>query len=850
MDNMIAKELKTENEVSNLFDEVEKETKSNITKNTKKLEEEIKDLEDHSIYKINKELEGKGYRYNSTALFCPFETNPQYYLRIGRNTSKYEYSIGMFSSNNEFENKTSISYDSKPITAINNRREKELKNQVKININPEYDEEEKPFPEGVLEKGLNRFSIDLGNVSDFEQITKDFKTYEEKKDKIHEEESEDIVETKVFHEFKDYPVEIREIAINIIDEDKVFDNIINTVSMLHKGNNNLKEALVLVCGSVYIDEPVQTEISGKTGTGKTNIVLAVVDNYPVHHVKVLRTVSSKNIYYDKDNYNSDYNILVHDDVLLTEGNVETIKELTDNKKRPKELKTVSKIEGTNKAVTYTLDGAFLNVLTYAKTNPDEELSDRLFKGFVEEDEDKSEVKRFIKRNSLIKMKDNHDLKLLNQINQCSIQYLIEKNVSVYNPFILLLIPDEFNNRDILNFISLSNAKTFYHYSERRKLKVKGKTVLIGTLEDYKYILRRWDIDTQKYKLSERQKTILNNISVYDSKEDFYDFVEQKTLEYRRIDSKGAKTTFRKELDTIPSLVKRLGVNKDTLKQDIYQSTKGRNKKNLEELGLIEKLVLDEDEYNSPYVFGRIKSDIEEEVPISNNNIDNMDINQIYQYFNQLETKRSILMYFLNGYNFSISYKRKSFLDTYSSNYNVPITDYDSLCNFIESFLIEFEKLPNEEEEKTVENIFKNYEYLEETEKNLYSIENGFLYPYKKTTETSSNAKKDKESLLIKDNNLNINNETGKEEESVDIDVVYYNYPNLYHMIINFLKEKGTETKKNIVYHIAEKYETDPESEDFELTILQIDKTLKQMVENKELKKNYDKYSIIKGAAKP
>ena len=54
-----------ENKVSNLFDEVEKETKSNITKNTKKLEEEIKELEDHSIYKINKELEGKGYRYNS-----------------------------------------------------------------------------------------------------------------------------------------------------------------------------------------------------------------------------------------------------------------------------------------------------------------------------------------------------------------------------------------------------------------------------------------------------------------------------------------------------------------------------------------------------------------------------------------------------------------------------------------------------------------------------------------------------------------------------------------------------------------------------------------------------------------
>ena len=390
---MIAKDFKTENEVSNLFDEVEKETKEDITKISSSLEEEIQELEDQSIYKINNELKEKGYRYNSKALFCPFDTNPQYYLKIGRNTSKYEYSIGLFNANNEFENKTSISYDSKPITAINNRREKELKNQVKININPEYPEEEKPFPEGVLEKGLNRFSIDLGNVSDFEQITKDFKTYEEKKDKIHKEESEDTVKTDVFSSFEEYPLEIKEIAIGIIEEDKLFDNIINTVSILHKGNDTLKEALVLICGSVYIDEPVQTEISGNTGTGKTNIVLAVVDNYPVHHVKVLRNVSSKNVYYDFESYNSDYNILVKDDVILNESNIETEKELTDNKKKVKELKTVNKVEGTNKAVTYTLSGTFLNIYTYAKTNPDEEFSDRLFKGFVEEESDKSESKQ-------------------------------------------------------------------------------------------------------------------------------------------------------------------------------------------------------------------------------------------------------------------------------------------------------------------------------------------------------------------------------------------------------------------------------------------------------------------------
>ena len=844
---MIGKDFIRDNEVSNLFNEVEKETEEDITKKNKQLEEDIRDLERPSIYKTNKALEEKGYKYNSNGLFCPFNTNPQYYLRIGRNPSKYEYSIGLLNSNNEFENKTSKIYDIKPITSFNERRERELKNQVKININPEYEED--PFPDGTLEKGLNRFSIELSNVPDFEQVTNHFKDYEEKKAKVHESKPEDIVETAVFSSFEEYPSKIKEIAIDIIEEDKLFDNIIKAVSILHKGNNNLKESLILVCGSVYIDEPVQTEISAGTGAGKTNIVLAVVDNYPVHHVKILRTVSSKNIYYDKDNYNTDFNILVHDDVLLNEGNIETIKELTDNKKRPKELKTVSKIDGTNKAVTYTLDGSFLNILTYAKTNPDEELSDRLFKGFVEEDTDKSEVKRFIKRNALIKMKDNKQLKLLNQINQCSIQYLVERKVSVYNPFILLLNPDEFNNRDIAFFISLANAKTFYHYSNRRKINIKDRTVLIGTLEDYKYILRRWDKDTQKYKLSERQKAILNNISEYDSKKEFYDFVEEKTIEYRNIDSKGAKTTFRNNLDTIPSLVERLGVNKDTLKQDIYQSTKGRNKKNLEELGLVEKLVLDENEYNSSYVFGRIKSDIEEEVSVSENNIDNMNNNEIYQYFNTLETKIKLLIYFLNGYNISISYRRKVFLDTFCSNYTEPITDYDSLCNFIESFILEFEDLP-EEDELDIENIFRNFEYLEETEKNnSSSIGNGFLYPYQKTTENSSNAKQDKESLLKQENIININNETEKEEVSEGIDVLSYNYPMLYNMIIKFLKGKGTETKKNIVYHIAENYETDPYSEDFEHTTIQIETTLKQMVENKELKKDYNKYSIIEGAVK-
>ena len=845
---MLRNDFKTENEVSNLFNAVEKETKDNINKKNSNLEEELRELTDHSIYKPDKLLMEKGYRYNSDGLFCPFETNPQYYLRIGRNANSYEYSIGLLNADNEFESKTSKYYNAKPITVINDSRDKQLKNQVKININPEYPEEAKPFYDGVLERDLNRFSIDLSNVSDFEQINKDFKVYEEEKAKLPESTDEDIVEEEVFHSFNDYPSEIREIAIKIIEEDKLFDTIIDTVSILHKGNDKLKESLVLVCGTVYIDEPVQTEISAKTGAGKTNIVLAVVDNYPVHHVKILRTVSSKNIYYDFESYNEDYNILVHDDVLLSESNIETEKELTDNRKKIKELKTVNKESGTNKAVTYRLKGTFLNIYTYAKTNPDEEFSDRLFKGFIEEDTKKSDVKNFIKRNALIKIKDNKDLKLLNQINQCSIQYLIERNVSVFNPFILLLNPEEFNNRDISNFISLANAKTFYHYSKRRQIRVKNKTVLLGTYEDYKYILDRWDTDIQKYKLSENQKAILNNITVYDSLEDFHEYVEGKSLEYKSAESSGTKTAIKEELDTIKSLSKRLGINSRTLKVDLDGSTEGRNKKNLEELGLIEKVLLDEDEYKSPYVYGRIKADIEEEVSISNKSIDTIDIFELYPYFNALEVKRSILNYLLHGYNFSNIYKGGIFLNNFCSNYKEPITDYDSLCNFIESFIIEFEKLPDEEG-IDIDNIFNNFQYLDETERYLYTYNTENLYQIKKTTETSLNHELDKD-LLIKSNNIqciNIKNE--KEEVSEGIDKIFYNYPNIHSMIKGFISNKGTVTKVSIFYHIAERYDTKPESEDFEYTTMQIETTLNQMVKNQELIKDFDKYSINEGAVK-
>ena len=89
-------------------------------------------------------------------------------------------------------------------------------------------------------------------------------------------------------------------------------------------------------------------------------------------------------------------------------------------------------------------------------------------------------------------------------------------------------------------------------------------------------------------------------------------------------------------------------------------------------------------------------------------------------------------------------------------------------------------------------------------KKLYTYNKGNLYSSKKTTETSSNVNQMEESLILDENIKDIHKKSEKEEESVEIEEVYYNYPNLYHMIMNFMMEKGIESKRNIVYHISEK----------------------------------------------
>ena len=124
-----------------------------------------------------------------------------------------------------------------------------------------------------------------------------------------------------------------------------------------------------------------------------------------------------------------------------------------------------------------------------------------------------------------------------------------------------------------------------------------------------------------------------------------------------------------------------------------------------------------------------------------------------------------------------------------------------------------------------------------------------MYSQKQTTETSSNVEQIDKSL-IKSENINvISIENEKEGFSEGIDKISYNYPNIYSMIKGFITKNGTVTKSSIFYNIAERYNTDPESEDFEFTILQIDKTLRQMEENQEILKDYDKYSMIEGAVK-
>lgn len=820
------------NENNNLKQEFREDFYSEASKQSKtsslNLDKQIEDIKNASIFKIPSSLNKNKFKYTQEALYCNLNieyNQREIYLRIGREESKFTYCIGYFSedvSEDNFKKLSPFYKNKKPITEEDNNRNKFLGKYSKGKFG--------------IEEELSEVTIELINVNDYEVITHDFKVYEEIADRIESESSEE--NNIKYLEFSDYPIDIQEEAKKQIQEDKLFENILFSVSITHNGDDILKDLLLLVFGSVFVSEPVSTEVGGDTGTGKSDLVYYTSDNYPKRYIKKLRKFSSKFVYYAKDSFDKKFNILLFDDIDFSkEDNIETVKTFTDNREKVKKLDTVVKENNENKAKTFSLNGKFLGILTYAKSNPDEELSNRLFKSSIDDKKDKSEVKNTIKKNALTDIDNNELLQKINLINQCSIQYLIEEDFTVFNPFNILFNPKDFNNRDVSSFISLVNAKSFYHFKERRSISINDKKIVIGSLEDYKFVYDKWDNDIQKYKLSPNQEKILQLLPSFDSEDEFLDYAEAKQEEYSVIESSKAKELFRNELFTVNSLSKKLNVQVKTLKKDLDNSQEKGNKKHLLELGLIYRTQLNPNTYNSPYIYGKVNNMVFN----SDNIMDIMDISKLYPLFNNLNVKISFLIYLINRYNILISYKKKKFIYSYCSNYQYEIKDYDSLCSFIESFIDNIGDWASQDV-ASIEDLKIHFKILRESEKFLkeYIIEKNISMS--KTSESSSINKQDNKEWINQENIYNIHNETEKEEVSeeindkIDIDT---NLSELIQMNLEYYKE----LTKNELF---EKLEINPNSDDHQ--ILKIEKTLDGLVKSKILRikeKGFKRFYVLR-----
>lgn len=638
-----------------------------------------------SIYKISDKLIEKGYFYDDDGLYCPLVG--AYYLKISREATQYSYTIGLY-INNDFEVESLSFTCKKPINVEHGDRNKKLGEYVKkINKKAIADDEEPIFIKGVLSNALETIAIDIGNERDYPQINKEFDTFK-KELKESEDNDEDDEEIEYPQSFEDYPKYIQDQAIKLLESGDLFGKLENSISLTHKGNENLKKKLLLVIASILFDSPVQSEVGGNTGKGKTDVVKETIANFPDKYIHIVRTISPKNIYYDRDSYNDDFNIIVFDDVVLNESMIEVIKELADNNKKVKELKTV--IDG--KAKKFTLKGKFLVILTYAKSNPDEELLNRLYKlGIgVYSKEDEVSIKGKIKDNEMIDAENNKMIQLYREIMKASIHKLISYDITIFNPYISFFKPDEFNNRGIKSFISLVKSASFYNYNNLKSITINNQEITIGSYDDFSLVTGLWSEDAivQNNDLNDRKQEILKYLPEM-TMEEAFKHNEEVYNKWSKSDSKAYRNKLLEKEYTLKNIARYLGVNPDTLRNDLDRNRDG-TAKSLIDLGFVGKIKFDDDNVKSPNIYYKIKNDGE--------SLKSNESNRYNRYFTftddniDLKSKINIIKQLLLSVNISINNRGYIYLKKYCEEYveDIKLEDYDSMFNFIDGFFKDFD----------------------------------------------------------------------------------------------------------------------------------------------------------------
>lgn len=668
-------------------------------------------------YCIDNFLKDAGWEYNRKGIYIPYniksdDKEDNIYLNIRREEDtrkKIELVFTWTEKNgNTFKPKRSFSFNN----PLNIGKEKILDELIelisysgKLNKNPGDDENYTTFTNDFIEKIINSEGLSI-----LKKVK--YKSSSDKKEK----EKEPKVEDKTDETFDNYPEIIQDEALKIINEDTLFDKIKDSISLTHEGNEKLKKRLPLIIASIFVGEPVQTEINADTGQGKTDNAVETVKNFPQQYVKILRTISPKNIYYDRESY-GDYNILIFDDVVLTESIIEVLKELSDNKKPVKELRTV--IDG--KSQTFTLPGKYLLILTYAKGNYDEELLNRLYKlNIILDDGDAPKIKKKILDNAIIDVDNNSIISRNRLIMKAAIQHLIEKKIKVFNPFTFLFNPEKYSNRDIKVFVSLVNSKTFFHIGKRKRIEINGNNYYIGSFEDYEYVEEIWKDDNkvQKYKLNDKQLKILKILPEKTATEAYKD-CQNAIDEYEIVDSEYEKNKILEEQYTRKRIAKEIGINESTVRNYIDKSS--GTAKTLLDSGLIGRIPFKISENHSPYIYYKIKND-EDDPDSDKSGCHDCQIEYDTQ-FNTLYYKMKIIYGLFRLSNIIINEEGFNHIKKYCEEYDkeLSIKDYDTYYFFISKLLINFNY--NRYSINISEATFEEIDYMMGLEEKINNLKN-------------------------------------------------------------------------------------------------------------------------------
>lgn len=490
--------------------------------------------------------------------------------------------------------------------------------------------------------------------------------------------------------FNDYPEDIQDGALYLINNNLLLDNISSSVSTIQYGNDEVKKSLILTTTTPYALEPLHTLLDGKRGGGKTGLIMQIVKNYPDSHIFHYQSFSPKNIFYDRDKFNADgVNILILDDPNLnSEDRIETLKILSDNEKPVKTLHTVDK----QKAVEYKLTGKFLIIITYAKEIPDEELANRLHNtSLIVDDSEKIPIKRKIRSNAASDIKNNAAVMKIREYNKAAIHYLSERNMRVYNPFNLLINVDDSNNRDITDLESIILANGFFNYSNLKSISVNDVELVVGSYDEVAANLKSWDEDEyQSEKLSSRQKEMMDLLPAY-TDEDIEEEISKLMGEIADYDSINAKMRkIESEFYTINRIAKEMELSTSTVNNALNRNHKeGSNVRSLAEMDLVHKIQIDSQYVQThPNIFYK---PVRETKGTSSDDDDSIYVamqNRFTKLINTLEGKRSILINLLIYVNITLNKTGYMYLKKYCNSYDkwMAADDYDSYYNFIHDFM--------------------------------------------------------------------------------------------------------------------------------------------------------------------